>query len=377
MAAPIRSICHINDPDVQEWLPRLVHQGGKQQDGVKAAAIASTHTSETFRSWTTMKLVRRQFLSLAASAVVAPALSSIAWSQAYPTRPVRIVVGVATGGAPDVLARLIGRWLSTRLGQPFVIENRPGAGGNLATEAVVRASPDGYSLLLVTPNNAINETLYAKLNFNFLRDIAPVAGITRQPQVMLVNPSVPAATVPEFIAYAKAHPGKLNMASAGPGSGPHLCGELFKVLAGVDMVHVPYRGGALAITDLLGGQVQVMFHDISSIEHIRAGKLRALGTSTRTKSEALPDIPFIGDFVPGYETSSVFGVGAPKNTPVEIVDRLNSEINVALTDSNIKAALARMDGTALGGTPAEFGTIIADETEKWGKVVRFSGAKPD
>ena len=277
-----------------------------------------------------MKLPRRQFLHLAAGAAALPAVSRIAWAQAYPTRPVRIIVGFAAGGAADIIARLIGQWLSERLGQPFVIENRPGAGSNIATEAVVRAPPDGYTLLLVGTANAINATLYDKLNFNFIRDIAPVAGIIRVPNVMVVNPSVPAKTVPEFIAYAKANPGKINMASGGIGTAAHVSGELFKMMAGVDMVHVPYRGAAPALTDLLGGQVQVMFASMpSSIEHIRAGKLRALAVTTATRSEALPDIPTVGEFVPGYEASAWYGVGAPKDTPAEIVDKLNKEINAA------------------------------------------------
>ena len=288
------------------------------------------------------------------------------------------IVGFAAGGAPDILARLMGQWLSERLGQPFVIENRPGAGSNIATEAVVRAPPDGYTLLLVSPANAINATLYDKLNFNFIRDIAPVAGIIREPHVMVVNPSVPAKTVPEFIAYAKANPGKLNMASAGNGTAAHVAGELFKMMTGVDMVHVPYRGAAPALTDLLGGQVQVMFAAMpASIEYIRAGKLRALAVTTATRSEALPDIPTVGEFVPGYEASAWFGVGAPKNTPAEIIDKLNKEINAALADPKIKARLADLGGTVLPGSPADFGKLIADETEKWGKVIRAANIKPE
>ena len=297
-----------------------------------------------------MKLPRRKFLHLAAGAAALPAVSRVAWAQAYPTRPVRIIVGLPPGGATDIVARLIGQWLSERLGQPFVIENRPGAGTNIGTEAVVRAPPDGYTLLLVGRRNAINATLYDKLNFNFIRDIAPVAGIIRVPLVMVVNPSVPAKTVPEFIAYAKANPGKINMASAGIGTPGHVAGELFKMMAGVDMVHVPYRGAAPALTDLLGGQVQVMFGTtVSSIEHIRAGKLRALAVTTATRSEALPDIPTVGEFVPGYEASAVFGIGAPRNTPAEIVDKLNKEINAALADPKIKARLADLGGAVLAG----------------------------
>jgi tripartite-type tricarboxylate transporter receptor subunit TctC len=326
-----------------------------------------------------MKLPRRrQFLHLAAAAAALPAVSRNAWAQTYPTRPVRIVVGLAPGGNQDTLARLEGQWLSERLGRPFVIENRPGAGTNIATEAVVRAPPDGYTLLQVGAANAINATLYEKLNFNFIRDIALVASLIRESSVMVVNTSVPAKTVPEFIAYAKANPGKLSMASAGNGTGPHMAGELFKMMTGVDMVHVPYRGGAPALTDLLGGQVQVYFGPISSsIEYIRAGKVRALAVTTATRSEALPDIPTVGDSVLGYEASSVYGLGAPKNTPADIVEKLNKEINVALADPKMKARLADLGGTVLPGSPAEFGKLIADETEKWAKVVKFSGAKPD
>jgi tripartite-type tricarboxylate transporter receptor subunit TctC len=321
---------------------------------------------------------RRQILHLAGAAVVLPAIPRIARAQAYPTRPVRIVVGYPPGGANDILARLMGQWLSERLGQSFVVENRPGAGSNIGTEAVVRASPDGYTLLLVAPANLINTSLYDKLSFNFLRDIAPVAGLIRAPNVMEVHPSFPARTVPEFIAYAKANPGKVNMASSGNGGPPHLTGELFKMMTGVNMVHVPYRGSAPALTDLLGGQVQVMFDGVvSSIEYIRAGKLRALAVTTATRSETLPDIPMMGDFLSGYEASAVQGIGAPRNTPPEIVDKLNKEINVVLTDPKMKARLADLGGTTLAGSPADFGKLIADETDKWAKVVKFSGAKPD
>jgi tripartite-type tricarboxylate transporter receptor subunit TctC len=325
-----------------------------------------------------MKLPRRKFLHLAAGAAALPAMSRIAWSQTYPARPVRIVVGFPPSGTQDILARLIGQWLSERLGQPFVIENRPGAGSNIATEAVVNASPDGYTLLAIGPPNAINATLYDKLNFNFLRDIVPIAGIIRVPNVMEVNPSIPARTVPEFIAYAKTNSGKLNFASGGVGTSQHVSGELFKMMTGVNMVHVPYRGSAPALTDLIGGQVQVMFDNVtSSIEHIRAGKLRALALTSATRSAALPDIPIVGDFVPGYEANFVFGVGAPKKTPEEIVDKLNKEINAALADLKIKAKITDLGGTVLAGSVAEFGSLIADETEKWAKVVKFSGAKAD
>ncbi len=301
----------------------------------------------------------------------------MASAQTYPARPVRWIVPIAAGGAQDILARLVGQWLSERLGQPFIIENRPGGGGNIGTEAVVRSPADGHTILLTSSANAINATLYEKLNFNFIRDIAPVAGIIRGPFVMAVNPTVPAKTVPEFIAYAKANPGKLSMASAGIGTGPHLAGELFKMMAGVDMVHVPYRGGGPALTDLLGGQVQVMFPTTtSSIEHVRAGSLRVLAVTTATRSEVLPDMPTVGEFVPGYEASSVFGLGAPKNTPTEIVDKLNREINAALADPNMKARLADLGGDVLALSPADFGKLIAEETEKWGAVIRAANIKP-
>jgi len=325
-----------------------------------------------------MKLPRRQFLHLAAGAAALPSVSRIARAQAYPTRPVRWVVSTAPGGTGDILARLLGQWLSERLGQPFVVENRPGGATNIATEAVIRAPSDGYTLLLVASPNAINATLYQKLNFNFIRDIAPVAGIIRVPFVMLVNPSFSAETVPEFIAYARTHPGMINFASGGTGFASHLAGELFKVMTGVNMVHVPYRGQAPAMTDLFGGQVQVMFDPVvSSIAHIRAGKLRALAVTTATRSEALPDIPTVGEFVPGYEASVWFGLGAPKSTPAEIIDRLNREINAALEDPKLKTRLLELGGTLLPGSPADFGKLIADETEKWGKVIKSAGIKAD
>jgi tripartite-type tricarboxylate transporter receptor subunit TctC len=325
-----------------------------------------------------MKLPRRQFLHLAAGAAVAPAMSRIASAQTYPTKPVRIIVGFAAGGGNDIAARLIGQWLSERLGQQFVIENRPGAGTNIATEAVVKSPPDGYMLLMVTPANAINATLYDKLNFVFLRDIVPVAGMIRVPNVMEVNPSVPVKTVPEFIAYAKANPGKINFASGGNGTSQHVSGELFKMMAGIDIQHVPYRGGAPALTDLIGGQVQMSFSAIpTSIEYIKAGKVRALAVSTATRSEALPDLPTLGDFLPGFEASNWYGVGAPNNTPVEIVDKLNKEINAALADPKMKARLADLGGTVLPGSPAVFGKLIAEETEKWAKVIKFAGIKAD
>ena len=325
-----------------------------------------------------MRLPRRQFLHLAAGAAALSAVSRMVWAQAYPSRPVRIIVGFPPGGVGDILARLMGQWLSDRLSQPFVIENRPGAGSNIGTEAVVRAPAEGYTLLLATPPNAINVTLYDKLNFNFIRDIAPVAGIMRGPNVMVVNPSVPAKTVPEFIAYTKTNPGTLSMASGGNGSTQHVAGELFKMMTGVTMQHVPYRGGVAALSDLISGRVHVMFDNLpTSIETIRAGKLRALAVTTAVRSEALLAVPTIAEFVPGYEASAWWGIGAPKNTPADIVDKLNMEINAALADPKMKARLADLGGTALPGSPADFGKLIADEVEKWAKVVKFSGAKPD
>jgi tripartite-type tricarboxylate transporter receptor subunit TctC len=321
---------------------------------------------------------RRRFLHLAAGAAALPAASRIAWAQGYPTRPVRIVVGFAPAGPSDIVARLIGQWLSERLGQQFVIDNRPGAGGNMGTEAVVRSPADGYTLLLCGVFNAINATLYDKLNFVFLRDIAPVAGVLRGPYVIVVNPSVPAKSVPEFIAYVKANPRKLNMSSGGTGTGGHIAGELFKMMAGVDMVHVPYRGGGSVFNDLLGGQVQVMFATtVGSIGYIRAGRLRALAVTTATRSETLPDLPTMDSLLPGYEASVWYGIGAPKNTPAEIIDTPNKEINAALADPKLKARLADVGGTVLAGSPADFGKLIADETEKWGKVIRAANIKAE
>jgi tripartite-type tricarboxylate transporter receptor subunit TctC len=325
-----------------------------------------------------MMLQRRRFLQMAVGAAALPAVSRVASAQTYPTRPVRLVAGFPPGGAVDMVARLMGQWLSERLGTPFVIENRAGAGGNIAAEAVVRASPDGYTLLMVNVANAINATLYDKLSFNIIRDIAPIASIMRAPGVMVVTTSVPANTVPEFIAYVKANPGKVNMASAGNGSSGHVFGELFKFMTAVSMQHVPYRGGAPAVTDLLGGQVQVYFGPIpETIEHIRAGKLRPLAVTTAMRLESLPNIPTVGEFVPGYEASGWHGVGAPTNTPREIVEKLNSEINAALADPKLKTRLGDLGGTALVGSTADFGKLIADETEKWAKVVKYAGAKPD
>jgi tripartite-type tricarboxylate transporter receptor subunit TctC len=325
-----------------------------------------------------MGLPRRTFLRLVATAAVLPAVSRINWAESYPSRPVRIMVGAAAGGGSDILARLLGQWLSERLGQPFIVENRPGADTNVATEAVVRTTPDGYVLLLASASNAVNATFYNKLSFDFIHDIAPVAGIMRVPSVMKVHPSVPTKTVPEFIAYAKANPAKISMASGGSGAPSHLSGELFKMMAGIRMVHVPYRGLAPALTDLVGGQVQVLFGALTaSIEYIRAGKLRALAVTTATRAEVLPDVPAMGEFLPGYEASQWYGIGAPKNTPNEIVDKLNKEINAGLADPKIKARLADLGGRPLVGSPAGFGKLIAEETEKWGKVVKFTGAEPD
>jgi tripartite-type tricarboxylate transporter receptor subunit TctC len=325
-----------------------------------------------------MKLPRRQVLRLAAGAAALPAVSRFAFAQAYPSRPVRLIVGFPAGGGADTLARLTAQWLSERLGQPFIVENRPGAASNIATEAVVHAPADGYTLLFVGAPNAINATLYDRLSFNFIRDIAPVAGIARQAFVLLVNPSLPAKTFLEFLAYAKANPAKVNMASSGSGTTSHIAGELFKMIAGVNMLHVPYRGDVPAITDLLGGQVQVYFGTLSgSIEYIRSGKLRALAVTTATRSEVLPDIPTVGEFVPGYEASTWSGIGAPKATPAEIVDKLNRKINAGLADPKIKARLADLGSTPLVGSPADFGKFISDETDKWGKVVKFVGIKAD
>jgi tripartite-type tricarboxylate transporter receptor subunit TctC len=325
-----------------------------------------------------MRLRRRDFLHLAAGTAMLPAVSRIARAQTFPTRPVRVIVGSPAGGPQDIVARLMSQWLSERLGQPFVIENRPGAGTNLAAEAVVRALPDGHTLLLCASPNAINATLYDKLNFDFIRDIAPVASMIRLPLVMAVNLSVPAKTVPKFIAYAKANPGKINMGSGGNGSPGHVGGELFKMMSGIDAVHVPYRGSAPMLTDLLGGHVHVAFDALSgSIEHIRAGRLHALAVTTATRSEALPDIPTLSEFLPGYEASVWQGVGVPRNTPTEIIDKLNNEISTALVDPKIKARLADLGGTVLALSPTDFGKLIVEETEKWGKVVKLSGAKPD
>jgi tripartite-type tricarboxylate transporter receptor subunit TctC len=321
---------------------------------------------------------RRQFLHLAAGAAALPLAPHVAQAQAYPTRPVRWIVGYAVGGGNDIAARLMAQWLTERLGQQFVIDNRPGANSNIGTEAVVRAPPDGYTLLLVSAANAINATLYDNLNFNLVHDIAPVAGIMRVPNAMVVHPSVAAKTVPEFIAYAKANPGKINMGSGGSGAPSHVAGELFKMMADVGMVHVPYRGLAPAFTDLIGGQVQVIFGALTStIEYIKAGRLRALAVTTAKRSEALADLPIVGEFVPGYEASQWYGVGVPKNTPAEIIDKLNKEINAGLADPNIKAWLADIGGTALPGSPTEFGKLIVDETEKWAKVIKFTGIRVD
>ena len=325
-----------------------------------------------------MKLPRRNFLHLAAGAAALPVVSRIASAQAYPSRPVRVIVPFGTAGVTDIIARLIGQWVSDRLGQQFVIENRPGAGGNIGTEVAVRAPADGYTLVVVGAPNAINATLYDKLSFDFIRDIAPVAPIVRFANVLDVNLSVPAKTLPEFIAYAKLNPGKINMASVGVGAPSHVSGELFKMMAGVNMVHVPYRSAGAALTDLISGQVQVYFGSTaSSIEHIKAGKIRALGVTTAARSEALPDVPTIAEFVPGYEASGWLGVGAPRSTPGEIIDKLNAEINAALADPNLQARLADLGGTVVKGSPADFGKLIAEETEKWAKVIRAANIKAE
>lgn len=326
-----------------------------------------------------MTLHRRRFLCLTAAAL--PGAVRTAWAQGYPAqgypaRPVRLVVGFAPGGSTDISARLIGQWLSERLGQPFVIENRPGAGGNLATETVARAAPDGYTLLQVVPANTINPALYEKLNFDFVRDIAPVASISREPNVMEVHPSLPVKSIPEFIAYAKSNPGKINIASAGAGSSGHLAGELFKLMTGIDMVHVPYRGGAPALTDLLGGRVQAMITAMaSSIEHIRAGRLRALGVTTAERSEALPDVPAVGEFVQGYEASAWTGIGAPRDTPAEVVNTLNAAVNAVLAEPKVRARISELGASVFAGSPAGFGKFIIDETEKWAKVIRAANIK--
>jgi tripartite-type tricarboxylate transporter receptor subunit TctC len=323
-----------------------------------------------------MKLPRRNFLHLLAGAAALPAASRFAWAQAYPTRPVRLIVGWPPGGPADLFARLIGQPLSERLGQPIIIENRPGAASNMATEAVVRAPPDGYTLLQISSVNAYNATLYDKLNFDFVRDIAPVASIYRGPAVLVVHPSFPAKFVPELIAYAKSNPGKINMASAGVGSTQHVYGELFKIMTGLDMLHVPYRGGAPAMTDLLAGQVQVMFDTLAtSIEHIRSDKLRALAVTSATRSDVLPGIPTVGDFVPGYEATGWQGVGAPRSTPAAVIEKLNREINAVLADPKVKARIVDFGYTVFASSPTDFGTFIAAYTEKWAKVIKFSGAK--
>ena len=325
-----------------------------------------------------MKLSRRSLLHLSAGAVALPALSRRARAQTYPARPIRLIIGYAPGGSADITARLTGQWLSERLGQSVIVESRPGGGTNIATEAVVRAPPDGYTLLLVAPANAINATLYDKLSFEFLRDIVPVAGIIRFPNVVDVNPSLPVKSIPELIAYAKTNPGKLNMASSGNGSTIHMSGELFKMMTGINMVHVPYRGGAPALTDLIAGQVHVMFDNLpTSAEHVRSGRLRGLAVTGTARSHVLPDLPTVADFLPGYEASAWYGLGAPRNTPAAVIDRLNDAVNAILADPTSQGRFAELGASLLPGSPADFGKLLADETEKWGKVVKFAGAKPD
>jgi tripartite-type tricarboxylate transporter receptor subunit TctC len=341
------------------------------------APLAASYSDHSEKS--AMKLPRRQFLHLATVGVALPPVSRIAWAQNYPTRPVRIVIGVSPGGSPDIVGRMMGQSLSKRLGQPFVIENRVGAAGNVGAEAVVRSPRDGYTLLLITVNNVVNSTLYeGKLSFDLARDIAPVGSISRGLNVMVVHPSFPARTVAEFIAYAKANPEKISMASAGIGSGPHLTGELFQMMAGIKMIHVPYRGAAPALTDLLGGQVQVYFgNPASSLAYIKDGKLRALAVTSATRSEVLPDIPAVGEFLPGFEASTWLGMGAPKNTPADIIDGINKAMNEGLADPAVKAQLAVSGNDVFASSPAEFGKLIVEETEKWGKVVRAANLKPE
>lgn len=323
-----------------------------------------------------MNVLRRQFLQMTAGAMALPALGRFARAQTYPARPVRILVGFAPAGTQDIFARLIGEWLSKQFGQTFVVENRPGASGNIATELVVKAPADGHTLLLVASSAAINASLFEKLNFNFIRDIAPVAGISRAPLVMLVPPSIPAHTVPEFIAFAKSNPGKLNFASPGAGSVPHIAGELFKTMAGLDIQHVPYRGGGPALTDLIAGQVQLMFSNSPILDHIKTGRLRALAVTTTTPSNVLPDLPTVSASLPAFEASNWQGIGAPRNTPVEIIDALNRAINAALDDAKLKRQLADMDGDVMIGSPGDFGKLIEDETEKWGRVIRAANIQP-
>ena len=326
-----------------------------------------------------MKFTRRAFMPLAVGAAALPAISGVAWAQAYPSsRPVRIVVGFPAGGATDIMARLMGEWLTQRLGQQFIVENKPGASGNIGTETVARAPADGYTLLQAVTPNAINAALYNNLSFDFIRDIAPVIYLARLAYVVVVNPSVPATTLPEFIAYAKANPGKINYGSAGPGTPQNIACELFKMMAGVDLVHVPYRGGAPAATDLVAGQVQVIFAPVSeSIQQIKAGKLRALAVTPAARLDVLPDVPTVAEFVPGYEASGFAGIGAPRDTPAEIIDKLNKELNAGLADSKVKARIVELGGTVQGGTPAEFAKILSEATEKWAKVIKFAGIKAE
>jgi tripartite-type tricarboxylate transporter receptor subunit TctC len=323
-----------------------------------------------------MKLPRRQFLYLAGGAAALPTISRIGWTEAYPSRPVRLVTGFAAAGGSDVVARLIGQWLSERLGQSFIIENRPGAGGNIGTDSVVRAPPDGYTLLLVTFANVVNASLYKKLNFNFIRDISPVAGLMRVPDLMAIHPSVPARTVPEFIAYANANAGKITMASAGNGSSGHLAGELLKMMVGISLVHAPYRGNGPALTDLLGGQVELMFPTSPSVvEYVKSGRLRGLAVTTASRSETLPDVPTVSEFVPGYEVSGLYGIGAPKGTPAEVIATINKESNAALANPKMKARFVDLGGIIIPGSPADFGKVIVEDTEKWAKVIEAANIK--
>src|SRR6516165_4424793 len=355
----------------------------KSRSGGRASSPRTSRENESgsrlaFQGSNMIKLPRRKFLHLAAGAAALSAASRIAWAQAYPARPVRIIVGFPAGGPTDIVARVMAQWLSERLGRQFVVENRAGAASNIGTEAALRAPPDGYTLLQVTSSNAVNATFYENLSFDFINDIAPVGAIIRVPFVMEVNPSVPARTVPEFIAYAKANPGRINMASGGTGTSIHIAGELFKMMAGVNLVHVPYGASAPPLTNIIGGQVHVMFDVLtSSIGHIRSGALRALAVTTATRSQVLPDLPTVGDFLPGYEASAWYGIAAPKNTPSHILDKLNTEMNAGLADAAVRALLAELGGTVIPGSPADFGKLVADEIDKWGKVLKFSGAKPE
>jgi len=373
---PLRKDLHLISSKIQEGLKLGVRLVVEPAATSWAANTAGIDVEDEMGTRTTL-LLRRRFLHLAAGAVALPALARIARGQAYPSRPVRIIVPFAPAGPNDIIGRALGQWLAERLGQPFVIENRPGAASNVGTEAVVNAAPDGYTVLMVSSPHAINATLYDKLHFEFRRDIAPVAAIMRVPNVMVVNRTFPARSVPDFISYAKANPDKLNFASSGIGASNHMSGELFKIMTGIAMTHIPYRSSGPALTDLLGGRVQVMFDSIAStIEHIKADRLRSLAVTSAPRSTLIPDTPVMSDFVPGYDVNNWFGLGMPSHTPAEVVDRLNTAVNEGLVDPSLKARLAGMGGTSLPGSPSDFGKLIADETEKWGKVIRTANIKP-